>query len=569
MLKYKILNDKNTELEKINYESYDLSEQDEKLNTQIITFNLEKNDVVKNGDSIFLFSSVFVDDTDNQKLIEYNFNLENSAVVSEDGYKLSLTIPLNYYLQIENVAYDTINNIIILTFDKPHFFSYKSESINIKLYNSIGTIPPIDIPCQYVTVNQLSFNASLLNGNINYFINGYSNFIYQRYDFSYIDAQILEINKRNLVYTLPLHFNSDFSIDLWKEENLTNNFVKKEKEKAINRIVNMEKQMYYPVSNSNGGERDFIDTIKINLHFREREGDNWLAINEKFWNGIDYPDNWNAETNIPPLILPSCDGNDENMSFFKPENQSDLLSYLNFTDNDVRYQKSKLKKSFLRLLFYDSTNQSNQNLLYMSTVFIDSGLLFGKYCRYLEDEPYLVKNHDKIDKVSGIGVNREPSCELINEYEDGIDCCSTKADEIRDELRLSSQFIIQNKYSTSSSDGFYLYLFAEDDPKLTPKDIYLKVEFNHAGYGRTLPFMMPIKDDGGIMDMQEIINKWYEKDDEGETKGFTIKKYYSYTYIKFKAVYDKKLKKHVYYMDNQSTVNDRIMTLNLYEAKLI
>ena len=46
------------------------------------------------------------------------------------------------------------------------------------------------------------------------------------------------------------------------------------------------------------------------------------------------------------------------------EYQSDLLSYLGFTNDDVKYQKSKLKKSFLRISFYDSDNIGNQNLLH-------------------------------------------------------------------------------------------------------------------------------------------------------------------------------------------------------------
>ena len=71
---------------------------------------------------------------------------------------------------------------------------------------------------------------------------------------------------------------------MFKEDLLTTNFVEKEKEKAINRIVNMEKQVYYPVYIKDDGSRDFIEKIVFNLHFRERSGDNWLVENDKFWN---------------------------------------------------------------------------------------------------------------------------------------------------------------------------------------------------------------------------------------------------------------------------------------------
>ena len=61
-------------------------------------------------------------------------------------------------------------------------------------------------------------------------------------------------------------------------------------------------------------------------------------------------------------------------------------------------------------------------------------------------------------------------------------------DEI-ESLRLSSQFVVKDKYSSeSSSEGFYLYLW-KDMANTTPGDIYMRVEFNHAGYGRTIPFL--------------------------------------------------------------------------------
>ena len=40
----------------------------------------------------------------------------------------------------------------------------------------------------------------------------------------------------------------------------------------------------------------------------------------------------------------------------------DLLYFLNFTNEDVFYQKQKIGKSFLRLSFFDSPNPQNQNL---------------------------------------------------------------------------------------------------------------------------------------------------------------------------------------------------------------
>lgn len=44
---------------------------------------------------------------------------------------------------------------------------------------------------------------------------------------------------------------------------------------------------------------------------------------------------------------------------------------------------------------------------------MDSGTLFGKYCRYIEDEPYLHNKDGVIEESVGIKVDREPSCELL------------------------------------------------------------------------------------------------------------------------------------------------------------
>ena len=53
----------------------------------------------------------------------------------------------------------------------------------------------------------------------------------------------------------------------------------------------------------------------------------------------------------------------------------DLLGYLGFTDDDVYYQKDALKKSFLRLSFYDSPNRETQKLLYYYTIYFDTNMI--------------------------------------------------------------------------------------------------------------------------------------------------------------------------------------------------
>lgn len=586
MLTYKILNNDNTtELVDIVYENYKLND-----NKDVITFNLIKSGVVYNNDIIVMNSTVFIDNMANNSTNRANFELISEAIVENEN-ELTLNIPTTFQLNPNKLTlYDdnSSGNFIqyyILEFASPHFFAYNTEETDRVIYISNYLITDSNgIPIKnkiyfdYSSVNSIYIptgkgdNNNLFNNQM--FINEFKTFDYERDDFRFTNPQVLNISKRNTIFNIPITIENNFQTDLFKEELLTTTFVEKEKEKVINRIVNMEKQVYYPVYIKDDGSKDFIDKIEFNLHFRERSGESWLVDNDKFWNGT------NNDTNPP--TAPKCSANTGNTVFSIVSNQSDLLSYLNFTNNDVRYQKNKLKKSFLRLLFYDSLNQTNQNLLYSSTIFVDSGSLFGKYCRYIEDEPYLYDKDGTIEEGVGIKVDREPSCDLLKKYDKTLtNCCSEKSDEIREKLRLSSQFVVEDKYNNkASSEGFYLYLFSEDDPKLVGKDIYMKVEFNHAGYGRTLPFMCPTNDVNGCpLSYQEIINEWYKyKDSDNEVVGFPVKKYYSYTYIKLECIYDKKLKKHVYYFTNQCSsdstevknVNedDRKMIINLYEAKV-
>ena len=339
------------------------------------------------------------------------------------------------------------------------------------------------------------------------------------------------------------------------------------------------------------------------------------------------------------------------------EYQSDLLSYLGFDNNDVKYQKSKLKKSFLRISFYDSDNVGNQNLLHTSTIFLDSGDLFAKYIKNIETEdeykateaviaqksPEISFPKDSIltsseyekldddnrkkcvingellavtgdsssdkdkntvyDKV-GVSVDREPmrkkALDKDNDFGDDID-------EL-ERLRMSSQIVVTDKNSSKrSSEGFYFYTYKTNDNGVYPSDIYMRVEFNHAGYGRVIPFMMPyirkseenLKDNSPgyerytatdrkdkIKTFDDICYDWSEIDiDKGiEDKylkddsdiGYSAVRYMKYCHIKWKYRYDKHTQKHIYYLDpdvygtgvTSDNKHGNNIILNLYEGKI-
>ena len=107
----------------------------------------------------------------------------------------------------------------------------------------------------------------------------------------------------------------------------------------------------------------------------------------------------------------------------------------------------------------------------------------------------------------------------------------------------------------------------------------MKVEFNHAGYGRTIPFMMPFKDPNkeegnGIKTFRDILDDWNSEDGK-----YGARRYMKYSYIHFKYKYDKRYKRHIYYLDDEFYgknpknggvhYDDNIMVINLYEAKMI
>ena len=147
------------------------------------------------------------------------------------------------------------------------------------------------------------------------------------------------------------------------------------------------------------------------------------------------------------------------------------MKYLNFTDSDVFFQKNKLKKSFLRILFYDSPDRGKQVLQYYSTIFFDTGDAFSKYVKAKSKE----KEGEEHDDVSD-----ESTYYVSNEHADNKD------------LRLCARFKTwSNKNMQHSSDGFYAYLYPSLLEGTLPSDLFMKIEFNHAKYGRTIPFILP------------------------------------------------------------------------------
>ena len=460
----------------------------------------------------------------------------------------SVTVLINKYYTLNNISSIKTDNGVYLLSSNKHYFGEDSEDITIYVNDEdeTGNITINPQKCSFVNENTLKWEDKVYEkeGNI---------VTYMRLN------PIGDERYTNTVFyyeyktQIPVALSGMSDVRLMQEDALNVDYVNRERAKLINPIVEMEKDIYHPVV-KNGNSVEDVQRIVINPHFRQHRGEDWLAAPDSLWNGVTTED---------------MSFEDSFFSYKTKENQADLLTYLNFTDSDVKYQKSKIKKSFLRLMYFDSPDPTNQNMIGYSTIFMDAGRFFTKTIKNMESMPYQYTNVDGelMQDLVGIKVNREPYGDL------------TKNESEIEQYRLSSQFTVEDRYnSEGSSEGFYVYLWKDID-NYAPSDLYLKIEFNHAGYGRTIPLMMPYwleneKDPNSdsehgkksIKTFNEILEDW-------RYGGYSLRKYNEYSYIHLKYQYDKKQKQHIYYLDpdvygNINLSENGDLILNLYEAKI-
>ena len=346
--------------------------------------------------------------------------------------------------------------------------------------------------------------------------------------------------------------------DAIQDNIVENDFFEHEKSLAINPIIDMEKDVYSPKYVAEDGKYNGSDTvfcpiseIRVNLHFRTRDLDTW-KVNEGF-NLVDSSGNTDGwfVTDYYPY---------KTMDKKKLMDESDLVGLLNFTNDDIYYQKSKVGKTFLRFSYYDSIDPNSQMLLATSTVFMDEHALFKKFIdnsrKNVNTYSLVSYDNDKTKDLNKISV--------MSEFKNGG---SVVIDESK---RLSSRFVITNKYDTdTSSEGFYIYMFKEYSENLHPREIFMKVEFNHAGIGTTIPFIKPMSWTEDNSSKTWFPNKELSVGSAEMMKGVELEKKNAQDYIPLYAVYDFKNKEYVYVFDKRYvTVNDGVASINLFELKL-
>lgn len=283
-----------------------------------------------------------------------------------------------------------------------------------------------------------------------------------------------EVKWRNGDLRLNIFAPQTFDATLGQDDTISQ-FIQEISDKAINKIVDYEKQQFIPVKN----EKD-VSKIVFKIHLRERtDFDEWKTNDNLLW--FNY-----AENNL----------------------SGDSVYYMGFDEEDIYYQKKKVSETFLRISIYDkpnskkeTTDRRTQRLLYTAKIFLNESNLYGKYIDNLQSTGETWFN-DLFEEYTGATTSG-------GKY--SISGCPLST--------IQTEFICTHKYDYDNpTEGFYLHLFPShlveetDDKK---SYVYMKCELNNAKYGYTIPLVNFHEDILGGYMKQCVIN------DSGDT-GYTV-----------------------------------------------
>jgi len=335
----------------------------------------------------------------------------------------------------------------------------------------------------------------------------------------------------NSYWNVPTLFSSnDEFTSLNTDEDGVYNFIENTISNSLPKAIDFERVKYFPVifNETPSGNYTKASEIIYRLHFRQRVKKNGQEVSNIPEEYRPYEDGWyvNQESgstvwwNEMQYSLTKLTNSEMTAFVLSQNKKSDMLGYLNFNDDDVFFSKTKLTKSFVRFSFYTSKDPIEQKLLYYSTSFFDIHELRQKYIKLL------IKNGRKPEK------NERPFV-LTDDNENRLDSTIKLTDEHN---------------SDKSSDGFNIYLFLEDAPiENSEKTIYMKVEFNHAGNGKTIPMIL------------------WPKNNNGNYVSLTTSNFLSSLYI---PIIIKYINGEYVYEIVGSQVNGDIIEVSLFEPKL-
>lgn len=359
-----------------------------------------------------------------------------------------------------------------------------------------------------------------------------------------------------MVLKIPIGVSSDANNSLMRDfriERLSENSI------GINNGVDMDKTLYTPcIRNEKTNLLEPCSNVTFNLHFRTRTiTDEGWAINDQDNPTLQDFSHWFV-TDIYKSVLDDY-GQEYDTRLYK---SSDLLGLLGFTDLDVYLQKKRLAKSFLRITYYDS-NGPDRKLVAMSTIFINTKKLFSTYikCRNKSSNLYDVVAPYK-QFCLGNGDEECVTGNIITTLSEPVEHAGVSYLPTLDEnSRISCGLSVKDMISSEdSSEGYYIYLYKDYVDGFYPQTLYMKVEFNHAGYGIVVPFMLPVDENGTpYTSITEFKNSpIYDGIDPAK------KKYYEL--IPINISFDQEMNKYVYTFGDSNKDNE--MVFNLFETKL-
>lgn len=348
-------------------------------------------------------------------------------------------------------------------------------------------------------------------------------------DFVFADDTNVTTEIRNTItlYSQPNSLTIPIPVQCDENNHISDEFRKKDLSVAslsVNGTVDMDRIAFEPCYIDGNGASMPVTEVSFSLHFRTR------AVTETGWETTDQDNPGNSGfTGWFATDMYSGQMQSHGTELYE---SPDLLGFLGFTDKDVYYRKDRLSRSFLRLSYYDSTG-ADRRLIGYSTVFTDEKRLYSTFaanriqgsCGYRRVNPLDGTMYASDEK--SISVFSEP---LSRNNSPSFD----------DAKRLGCGFSVSGRNSDSeSSEGFSIYLYPDYVQGGYPQTIWMKCEYNHAGYGMTIPMMLPIDGDGKpLANIQEFKDNFYD--------GIPLSDRKKYEFIPLNIRYDAALGKYAY-----------------------
>lgn len=400
-------------------------------NLMVFHFDYSSHDIIFGYDDFVIKGEITIDEEGN--VIRNDKVCDNSEIYSYKGvflYDLSqsgVSNIINYQQNVE-VLYNGL--------------SYPLENCFVSYtYDSYGNVIDDKRTLYWIYDENSAFIKEIITNNFESL-----SFITENLRFFNVNDRFTPLKRNSKLFKvdnsihIPLMFNEQFEGNMNQHEFLMEKLVQDKIDEKMPKSVDMEKQVFEPIFSCSGVTKNPL-SINFGLNFKERILENVDIVGG--WSENNVNDKWRFGNEITGDKKPSADN----------------LGFLGFTDDDVYYRKNSLRKSFLRLSFYDTQSRANQSLLYYSTIFFDENKMYANYISDLYNPSFKDSN--------------------------GIICNSGTT--------VTASLSTYNKYNFSScSEGFYLHLYPNLCKYRGGEDmkIYMKAEFNHAKFGYTIPLML-------------------------------------------------------------------------------